>query len=421
MSKIIFNEVTSHRHQVINVGPTGSKRKVQRRIFFVNIFDVPEDIPLEPNPRVPREKLNGIYKDVMATLLNEAGELDNIFVLKNKGITIAAEKCNYLGTDHNGKLTITITDGQGIVDGGHTYSVIMEARRKIQEAKNAEDYDGCYDDLKQEVTITVYEGIDELLKDISEGLNTSIQVKTEAIMNLCKSFEWIKDVLFKYNVHSFVAFKQNEPGVEIREIVSIMELFNLEDYPVSTQDSNVHPLKVYSSKGAILQKFANEDKVYQDQNLQLSQTKYGKLKNILPDILFLYDYVRLTGAIYGMAKGPIPKFMTKRNGEVFPFLSIQSELPKQSTSLLGKCSLYPVLAAFRIFVTVDKDGYYQWDRDFEEIVLLWDNGGGTKMVNKIRQSFNNECKTSNNLGKSFNVWESMQQTLLLHSYQMGKH
>lgn len=68
---------------------------------------------------------------------------------------------------------IKIRDGEGIVDGGHTYEIICKA----QSADNIPE--------DQHVDVQIRTGVaDNLMTEISAGLNTGIAVKHHSIANL---------------------------------------------------------------------------------------------------------------------------------------------------------------------------------------------------------------------------------------------
>src|SRR5271166_4026673 len=92
-----------------------------RYTFYVPVRDVPPNIPLDADPRVP--KLNKrIYKQVEQSLLDQGDNIPGTFHLKHKGITLIARDVQSAG--EGGLHTITVDEGQGIVDGGHSYELI---------------------------------------------------------------------------------------------------------------------------------------------------------------------------------------------------------------------------------------------------------------------------------------------------------
>lgn len=429
-TKKIAMKVQSHRHQNVIVGTNGNKRKIQRHLAFVSINDLPPDMYEKNNPRfTPDEKyLKGIYRDVEKTLLNEEGTLDNVFALKNRGLTIVANKCSYEGSDSSGRLMMTIDEETGgIVDGSHTFRIIVGAVKKINDAKSSPDYNGCYDSIDQEVPIIVYENVGDLLKEISEGLNTSVQVKDQFLAALGNEYDWIQEILSSANLLETVSFQQDKPGIEIREILSLLELFNIDDYPIEKFKRGQYPTGLYRRPASVFEKFLKENKVLREVQESGERdywkfSKYGRMKNILLDILFLYDYVRRSGGTARDNGGAVPSWMEMASRSNFPFLALKPQyVPDKGIAILAKTSLYPILGSFRLFVTVDKSGYYKWDRKFEDILKIWDQCARNIMIEAMRDIYNNDyADHPGDLPRTSSVWDAMKDKLIMSTYQMSE-
>src|SRR5579883_3131218 len=88
--------------------PDPTLRTAERHILFVRAENVPEALPKDPNPRA--QKIDrGIYREVGAHLLNEDGT-PNTFHLKNKGITLIADKVERKNDDEH---VYTVSFGAG--------------------------------------------------------------------------------------------------------------------------------------------------------------------------------------------------------------------------------------------------------------------------------------------------------------------
>ena len=107
--------------------------------LLVNMRDLPENIPMDVNPRVPKMETN-----VAKRLIHAVVEPETDFYVNNRGIVISAQAFSFNSTDSE----VTIDLGEqndendrlsyGILDGGHTYTAIMQNRDKIPE--NIEKY-----------------------------------------------------------------------------------------------------------------------------------------------------------------------------------------------------------------------------------------------------------------------------------------
>src|SRR5688572_27293811 len=99
-----------------------SESKVRIVHAYVSVSDLPDNIPLDPDPRAPKST-GEVPKRIKSSLLSNDGK----FHLKNRGITISVKHCE-LDNKRN-VLTLTIPDGEeqwGILDGAHTYRCINE-------------------------------------------------------------------------------------------------------------------------------------------------------------------------------------------------------------------------------------------------------------------------------------------------------
>ena len=106
----------------------------EKHIFLVRCSDLPPGLSKEANARdfEGRDLNKRVYRDVRDTLTGSIG-VPGTFDLLNKGITIVADSVRRL---NDGEYEVVIDDGQGIVDGGHTYDIICDTREKTQIPDN---------------------------------------------------------------------------------------------------------------------------------------------------------------------------------------------------------------------------------------------------------------------------------------------
>ena len=95
--------------------------------------------------------------------MNDTGT-PNTFHLKNKGITLVASQ---VIKNAEGSYTLVFEEGDGILDGGHTFELIRDCQNEIAE-HNAQ----CPEDpIVQFVKVEVLSGIDSgILIEIAGGL-----------------------------------------------------------------------------------------------------------------------------------------------------------------------------------------------------------------------------------------------------------
>ena len=99
--------------------------------LLVDMRDLPEGMPLDVNPREPKMTTN-----VARRIANAVIEPETDFYINNRGIVIAAKKAVF--DSAKSEFTIDLGDQEndndkysyGILDGGHTYTAIMNNRDK---------------------------------------------------------------------------------------------------------------------------------------------------------------------------------------------------------------------------------------------------------------------------------------------------
>lgn len=362
----------------------------ERHILFAAVTDIPENIPREPNPREQNID-RGIWKDIRLHLLNQEGAA-NSFHLKNKGITIIADRIEK--KDDDDVYTIFLDDTQGIVDGGHTYQLIQECLDSIRKHNDEEE-----STIEQYVKVEILTGLDpSFIVEVAGGLNTAVQVQRMSLHNLDSGFDWIKAELNGMSYFSQIAFRENEKAIfDARDIVAIMELFNVAAFP----DGDIsHPVRAYMSKAAVLDNFIDHPE------------QYKVLRPLLHDILVLHDIIRkdamrLYNALGGKRAGNLVFVEARKKGKYqFPFLQNDDDVVPEDSRRLSIAALYPMLAAFRCLIRVD-DGQAAWKTSsFDEVIQVWEKVGGNLML--ATQDTNEDVgRKANAIGRNKNHWRTL--------------
>lgn len=357
-------------------------------IFVMRCKDLPDGISDAPNARSVNLR-RGVYGQVCSSLLEKDETPKGTFHLKNSGITIVAKSVERLG---DGFFFLNMEeDLHGIVDGGHTYALICENRRKIPN--------------DQFIMVRVFSRLDEeWIPMISRGLNTSIQVQDMSLDNLAGKFEWIKDALG--DKKSLISWTENDTSgvMDARDLVSILCLFNASLYP---NDNEVHPVDAYNGKAKILS--AYEKKV----------ESYQKLGGIVLEILDLHDYISSTAnEVWGQkphAKSPKLNMIETLKKASRPSFCFDKKLSKYR---LIKPVLYPILNAFRRFVTAEKNGNLIWISDYKDIRKFWKSEG--RALLEICYSHTVEFRNNISLvGKNASLWTILHDKVGLRLYKSG--
>jgi len=358
-----------------------------RHLFTVHVDDLPQGLPKAPNPRAQKTD-KGIYKDVKKSLLNEEGT-PNTFHLKNKGMTLIAEEVREAG---DSMYELRFGPDQGIVDGAHTYEIILEGQERIAESREADN--GTT--IDQYVKVEVLTGVPaDLWVEIAGGLNTAVQVQDWSLANLRDRFDWLKDLLASEPYAAKIAYRENEADTayDVRDIIVLLEMFNIFDYP---NDGEEHPTKTYNNKGDVLDRYLADP------------AKYQRLAPILKDILILHDHISLTARDkHNQAGGKAGKltFVDHKVRGAWDFVFIG----KTGVWRLNRAALFPMLGAFRWMVT-NNGGTVAWKGGFDQVLRIWD-ASASELMRATQATSDEYGRKLTALGKSRNHWATLHSTV----------
>lgn len=316
-------------------------------MYFLSSFckDIPEGISTKPNLRFMSEESDSFQINV-DHLENEESE---DYSACNMGIKIFANKISY--NEHNGMVTLNLeeTNGieMGICNGQHTYAAILHTiAKKTLKPQH----------WLQIIIVTNIKDKKTALK-IAIANNKSQSIKPFTIDNKEGLFKWLQDVLKDTPYFHQILWTQNDKKpIEVRFIIALISILCTEIYPNKKDKRDLeirHPYGAYNRKGSLLSLHRKSHK------------EFKKLKNLVKDLLYLYDivneYVCENYTTY--VKG-VTKYKTSICFEDADFAYF---INKPITQKLHNTLIVPMLATLRIFVKKDSDGYYVWDRPFKEI------------------------------------------------------
>lgn len=360
----------------------------ERHMALIHVANVPSGLPLDPNAREPNIRKR-VYRDVEESLLDQGGCEPGTFHLKNKGITVIARSLRRVQDD---LYEISLDDGHGIVDGGHTYEIIQ---RNLDNPELPRE---------QFVKIEVLTSVPNAwIPDIAGGLNTSVQVQQRSLLDLQKAFEWIKEELKDEPYFGEIGWSENDPGAfEVRDVLSMMACFNIDLYP---KTGDAHPVASYEKKSAIENMFRKDFE-------ENDGRSFKKLRPILKDILYLYDLVRYEWPIVnnkhgGKAKSlrivdsKDPDSSAKVKAYEFPFIG------KSSYKRLNRGALFPIFAAFRWMVEENPvTGDFCWKGGFDAVLQRWEESQ-VGLVKLTKEKAEEVGRNPDAVGKSRPHWGAM--------------
>ncbi|MFZ4509290.1 MAG: AIPR family protein [Fimbriimonas sp.] len=358
--------------------------KVKTQYAYVALADVPDDLPLSPNPRVP--KPNDVIRRVKSSLESN----DGIFHILNRGITISARSADY--DNQTGILTVDIPDGEeayGILDGGHTYAVVREL---VGEPAKAD---------QQHVKLEILTGVESILPQIASARNFSKQVKELSLANYSKKLEWLKGAMG--TVADKVRWRENDDEpFDVMEYIQALAAFDVRRYG----DQN-HPLESYKNSGKCLDAATDGGLAY--------------LAPVVPTVVKLYDTIRFewwhkykapdeTGK--GGRPGRLKEVQERKRGvsRLLQFPSLPDADAASALYHVEKGLVIPLLAAFRTLLTYDESKEeFSWKVD---PFVFWEQNG-TALVRKVMEASDQRGSNPQVVGRDKTVYEALYESVLL--------
>lgn len=347
--------------------------------LLISMKDLPDDIPMDVNPRVPKMGTN-----VAKRLIKAVVEPETDFYINNRGIIIAAKSLSFNSAESEVTIDIGNQDDEndkfnyGILDGGHTYTAIIQNRDKIPK------------DIEKFVRMEVITNVVNITR-LSDARNTSVQVSDIALFNLEDSFEDVRRAIQEQPYADKIAYKDNEnKPISISELLRLMYAFDVEKYP----DDNIAPIQSYSGKAQVFKRYRDAFK----------SVFYKSLTKQLPKLVDLYDLIeREVGDKYVEYKKnlgvSIPRFGAVKGVESVEKGTKTEFLENKTYYSVSSGYIYPIFGAFRSLLKIDEEtGKVYWLYDPIEI---WGEVGTSIVQNTFETSSNPQLA-----GKDKQLWLS---------------
>lgn len=393
MNKLLKFKVSSLRTQTSPYKKDEKDDSSYETIYYilVNMKDLPEAIPLDVNPRVPKMSTN-----VAKRLAKAVAEPETDFYINNRGIVISVKSLIF--NSIKSEVTIDIGDqddendrfAYGILDGGHTYTAIMENREKIPE------------DIEKYVRIEVITNVINITR-LSDARNTSVQVSDLALFNLEDSFADVKCAIKNESYANKIAYKDNEnKAINISELLRLMYAFDVVKYP----DDLAAPIQSYSGKAQVFKRYRDA----------YCTTFYKLLTKELPILVKLYDVIESEISVKyceykknsGVAR---PQFGRVKGVEYIEKGTETEFLGGKTNYAVSSGYLYPIFGAFRALLKFDEEeGMVSWLFD---PVDIWEKIGASIAQNTFETSNNPQLA-----GKDKQLWLSNYRIVETQSLRM---
>jgi hypothetical protein len=372
---------------------------------MVEVDDLP-DLSDWRKINVRDPKLTGAVPQAIRQSVRDNPEL---FAFMNRGIVLSVESAYFDNKTNHVTLTLRDPALHGLLDGGHTYNILLEEREALEDP--------------QYVRLEILEGFKpEEIPNLVDARNTSNQVRDQSLMNLSGEFDKLKKALSKTAYANQIAYKEYETlpngepkPIDVRDIVAILTAFEREHF-----DEKTHPINAYRSKAACLQHF------------QAHKKSYEKLYPLAPDILELYDLIQLKlPDLYNKVRGGKLRHLTgtssvddadskvrRGSGKFGGLTGVTTYKGKRQAQLyfIDKESkygvpagfTYPVLGGFRALLR-EKGDRYVWGKNLDPRELL-ENGLGETLADTIG-NFALDARNPSKTGKSPLVWQACYQAV----------
>jgi hypothetical protein len=347
-NEVVFRIPTSEYRSMPIPGGNGVGQRAKLATCFVRTDLIPDEFKgwMKVNPRIPRERKDGTLQGPVAkAMVRTLEEEPEKFAYKNQGIYLLVDHAEFK-RDEGGEGIVTLRlsnpETHGLVNGGHTFLAI----RQVAASDEAPKLDEAY------VRLHIMEGINEdIITDLAEGLNRSMQVDNPSLENLRGTFEGIKEALEGKGGADQVAYRQGDVGeVDVQQILTFLAMLNVADYP----DRRTHPNGLFGHPKAVLDNFVK--------NADEKPPVYDRMIPKVHEILVLADQIQQLGVT---RLGKLKVTNTKKGNRVrsqkhqgrpahFAGGTIDGAFP------LGW--LYPMVAAFRANIDREawKKGEFRW-------------------------------------------------------------
>jgi hypothetical protein len=352
--------------------PTG---QVDRREIVVSLDQYPHDFGLGPNPREP-DLTSRVSKKIGESLQENGSN----FHLLNRGITIVAKSVEYDNKTSRMKLVLDEDEDEkrffGILDGGNTNARINKWREELPEEKAKEELVKRFVNVQvlipelHEAAVPSPEMMD-LLNDIKEARNTSVQVKGKSIADARRHFDVLKSVLQDQPYFREISWHEGQGGsIDAQTIVILLMMY----YPRFCEEAEGRePSNAYGHKDRCL-----------DAYLKYAEEEPDRLEawiRLVPQMLEFFDALQLTlpdhyegrfGRIKEVQIFDERRF--ERGNKKYRKTAAKSQFfsrPMKYSYPNGW--LYPIYAAFRVLTGLSPDGKSAaWKKD---AIDFWEKNG----------------------------------------------
>lgn len=430
--------------------PTRFKFRIQRAfkaldngsfrkwVVVAHAKDLPLDLPLDANARVPNVLKNPTCNEMRETLLTHP----QMFQIFNGGIVCTANTVEpkQEGNEHFLEITFAPSAEQGIVNGGHTYGTLLHVLQdnvlysegkdlrsvllrkgnpELAELANDERaLARCVETARERATVQIefvapVDGSD-LLMQIARARNLSQGVEATAFANLAGKFDHMKEVLrtaeapFGSAFVDRVVWKTNydvpegSKAIPVKLLIQLLALMNFRNYSPEDKPAN----EVYGRSGVVVREFSEAEGD--------EEAFFKELTKLLPEIIRLHDHIYLTlpetAATFPWADGKMDvERKRRRTNPMTPFLATPCE------TKVANAFLWPILASFRSMLKQRADGGVELIADpiafYDEIK--------SKLAMIVQSVYKQQGNLAHQVGREKDVWIRLDGEVRKHLERRG--
>lgn len=348
--------------------------------FYINGQEY-KRLPLDANVREPNIAKSKPYKDMCQTL----SDMPEKFFENNLGISVIASRVEKISEK---KYRLIFESGTGILNGGHTQQAILDSQ--------------IYPQISQAIIkITVRAKRYELsrIAEIAAAQNSSTSVKEYSLAEKKGLFIPIKSALDPNKEKHIIWYEgrsvPNNIGMKPDDLIALINVFNVDLYNSSYNNSNSQPTASSSNKSRVFQKWEEES------------DSFKNLYPLINDILDLGEYVKANfHEDTNMTRLKVI-YESENKNDIKKKLIFSGETSKY---VLPSQFFYPLIASFRANIYYNKAnnkiGWYNNNFD------LFDKSK-KNLCEKIRSFYTTSYSNNlNRASKDPNLYEALYITLL---------
>ena len=310
---------------------------INNNVYHLNLIVPTREFALD---RPARKQLFPIHQDVKQSELNEDsvkniedsikehnGEVGMLHI-KSNGITIKTETVKINDKENFVEIVVEDFYNEGIVDGSALYNIIKDI--PISDFPK-----------KSFIKVNIVVGLNHRHStELVSGLNTKLRKIKE--LKLTKTdYEWLQEIIDK---------TQYKDKIDFITVLSLINLFRNNAYD---SDVDKQPTNSYSDKSIVIQEYKK------------NKEEFKRYSDIIPDILYLYDYLNVIGQeIWSSKNGSLAS-----SGLSLPYKQKHYEFPMMNKKLDYKfhdAVSYSILNGLRMFI-IYLEGKAVWSKDIEQI------------------------------------------------------